>query len=61
MSETDHQDHSDMAWNAFVTAAKEFAPHLDQWEKIKFDTPYGMVYVSISRAAEWPEDYHHVK
>lgn len=50
------------AWEAFVAAAKNFgANHLDQWEKIKFQTPHGTVYVSISRAAEWPDDYQDVE
>lgn len=48
---------SDAAWFAFVAAAKEFALYLDQWEKIKFETSYGPVYVSISRSDPYPDSF----
>jgi hypothetical protein len=50
-------DLGDAAWFAFVEAAKEFAHYLDQWEKIKFETAYGTVYVSISREDPYPDSF----
>jgi hypothetical protein len=51
---------SDIAWRAFVAAAREFALHLDQWEKIKFETSYGPVYVSISRSDLYPDSFSEI-
>ncbi len=51
---------ADAAWSSFVEAAKNFAPHLDQWEKIKFETDYGMVYVTISRADLHPYSFEEI-
>jgi len=51
---------SDIAWNAFVAAARGFALHLDQWEKIKFETSYGPVYVSISRSDPYPDSFSEI-
>ena len=50
-------DEADAAWNTFVNAAKAFATHLDQWEKIKFQTSYGMVYVAIGREDPYPDSF----
>lgn len=58
MSET--TDPSTVAWLAFVAAAKAFAHHLDQFEKIKFETSHGMVYVSISRADPYPDSFSEI-
>ncbi len=44
-------------WDAFVAAAKAYAQHLDQWEKVKFDTDYGPVYLSISRSDPFPDSF----
>lgn len=44
-------------WAAFVAAAKDFARHLDQWERIKFETSCGPVYVSISRSDPYPDSF----
>jgi hypothetical protein len=48
----------DDAWDAFVNAAKAWAQYLDQWDKIKFQTEHGMVYVTISRADPYPDSFH---
>lgn len=51
----------DAEWSAFVAAAKAFAEHLDQWEKIKFETSHGPVYVSISREDPYPDSYTEIE
>lgn len=45
------------AWDKFVNAAQVYAKHLDQWEKVKFDTEYGPVYLSISRSDPFPDSF----
>ena len=45
----------DATWQALVAAAHAWAEHLDQWDKFKFQTDHGLVYVSIGRAAECPD------
>ena len=57
----------DAEWFAFIAAAKAFAEYLDQWEKIKFETSCGPVYVRISRSDPYPNTFteittepHHV-
>lgn len=48
----------DTDWEALVKAARRWAStHMDQWEKFKFDTPYGVVYVRIARETLYPDDY----
>lgn len=51
----------DAEWFAFVAAAKAYADHLDQWEKVKFKTPYGTVYVSINREDPHPDSYTEIE
>jgi hypothetical protein len=50
----------DKAWDAFVAAAKEWERHLDQWDKIKFKTDFGMCYVSIGREDPYPDSFDEV-
>ena len=50
----------DRAWNALVTAAKTWARHLDQWDKFKFQTPHGPVYVTVSREDYYPDTFEEV-
>ena len=45
------------AWNALVRSAVEWARRMDQWEKFKFDTEFGMVYVSIALETEYPDSF----
>ena len=45
----------DATWQALVAAAHAWAEYLDQWDKFKFQTDHGLVYVSIGRAAECPD------
>lgn len=51
---------TDAAWQALVDAAKGWAPHLDQWDKFKFATDYGPVYVTIGRGSEHPSTFEEV-
>ena len=46
----------DAAWQALVGGRGTPGPNtLDQWDKFKFHTDHGPVYVSIGRAAECPD------
>lgn len=47
----------DAAWNALVSAARDWAGHMDQWDKFKFNTEFGVVYVTIGRQDPWPNDF----
>ena len=35
--------------------------YMDQWEQVKFNTPYGMIYVSIRRDTIYPDSYDDLK
>ena len=48
------------AWLAFVAGARAWAEHLEQWDKIKFATPHGPVYVSITRGTNSPGSFDEV-
>lgn len=48
------------AWQALVDSAKGWAEYLDQWNKFKFETPYGPVYVTIGRADRFPDSFDQV-
>jgi hypothetical protein len=49
------------AYDALVSAAREWANHMDQWEKFSFMTPYGRVYVSLTMRTEYPNDFEDVE
>jgi hypothetical protein len=50
----------DEAWNALVAAAREWANHMDQWQKFKFETEFGTVYVSLTRCEQYADDFNQV-
>lgn len=51
----------DAAWKALVSNCRGWATnHMDQWEKFKFHTVYGTVYVTISRQDPFPDDFDRV-
>jgi len=50
----------EVAWDAFVRAAIQWAEHMDQWEKFQFGTEHGQVYVKITRQTTDPGSYDHV-
>jgi hypothetical protein len=50
----------DAAWSAFISAAKAYAEHLDQWDKVKFQTKHGTVYLTIGRRDPYPDSFEEV-
>lgn len=58
MEETEHP--VPQAWITLVAAAKAWARHLDQWDKFKFQTESGPVYVSIRREDQYPDSFEDV-
>ena len=49
------------AWNAFVEGVKGWANvHMDQWEKIKFPSEQGHIYVTVSRRDLYPDSFDEV-
>ena len=50
----------DESWNALVAAARVWANHMDQWDKFKFQTDHGPVYVTIGRSDPWPDSFDQV-
>jgi hypothetical protein len=43
----------DDAWQGLIQAAYRWATqHMDQWEKVKFQTEFGMVYLTIDRKGD---------
>lgn len=51
----------DAAWDALVAAVREWANHMDQFEAFWFSTPYGPVYVNITRSTPWPDSYEELR
>jgi hypothetical protein len=51
---------ADAACNALVAAAIAWAPYLDQWDKFRFQTDHGPVYVSISRDDPYPDSFDEI-
>ena len=43
----------------FLVLAVDYwvSKYMDQWEKFKFDTEYGPIYVTISRHDEYPDAF----
>lgn len=49
---------ADAAFLNLATAAQTWATkHMDQWEKFRFTTPHGMVYVTISMETQCPQSF----
>lgn len=48
---------ADIAWIRLVHAARDWANHMDQWERFKFPTKHGVVYVSVDRSVPYPENF----
>ena len=46
------------AWTAFIAAAKEWAHHLDQFDRVKWKHEgYGTVYLFIGRSDPYPDNF----
>lgn len=53
---------ADEAHTKLVAAAHEWATkHMDQWEKFKFETPHGWIYVSITMTTNYPDSFDKVE
>jgi hypothetical protein len=51
----------DNDFDALLKAAKRWSElHMDQWEKLKFKTEYGVVYLSLTRETLFPDDFDEV-
>ena len=48
------------AWITLVRAAVQWTRYMDQWDKFRFDTEFGPVYVNITMETEHPESFDHV-
>lgn len=48
---------SEQAFKNLVFAAHEWTRHMDQWEKFKFETEYGPVFVTISMCDKYPDNF----
>jgi hypothetical protein len=57
MSKPEPQTAADIAWIRLVHAARDWANHMDQWERFKFTTNYGPVYVSVDRSVPYPDSF----
>lgn len=44
-------------WNRLVESVVAWSQRMDQWEKFKFETEYGPVYVTISMRDEYPDSF----
>ena len=50
-----------LVWRLFIWSSHRWAAyHMDQWEKVKFDTEYGEVYLTLSRRDEYPDSFDKV-
>ena len=46
------------AWNALIAATREWVEHhMDQFERFKFRTPTGPVFVTITYAPDYPDSF----
>lgn len=49
------------AWHKLVAACVDWTNHMDQWEKFKFATEYGDIWVAISMKSDgYPDSYDRV-
>lgn len=52
----------DEAWDALVRAVRLWGEkYLDQWDKFRFQTEYGMVYFSMNRSVPYPDSFEKLK
>lgn len=49
---------SDTAFIRLVHASADWSSnHMDQWEKFKFNTDYGPIYITISMKDQYPDSF----
>lgn len=57
MTETARSDINE-AWRSLVEAVVNWqSNHMDQWERFKFATRHGHVYVTVSYASDYPDSF----
>lgn len=44
-------------WKRLVEAVGAWSQRMDQWEKFKFETSYGPIYVTISMQDQYPDSF----
>jgi hypothetical protein len=52
---TENRTTAEEARNAFISAAMRWANHMNHWERFKFHTGNGTIFVSIARADPYPD------
>lgn len=51
-----------ISWNNLKAACLDWSEnYMDQWEKFKFQTQHGTVYVAIVMQTPWPDDFEEIK
>jgi hypothetical protein len=48
------------AWTAWVKASIEWAKHMDQCDKFRFQTKYGPVFVTMRIIDDYPDSFEEV-
>lgn len=47
-----------LRWRLLMFAVRQWAEHeLDQWEKIRFKTQYGEIFLTIERKTQYPDSF----
>mgnify|MGYP003345632713 CR=1 FL=1 len=50
-----------ICWFLLVKFLKLYSyRYMDQWEKVKFDTDYGTIYVTISHRDDYPDSFDNI-
>lgn len=58
MQDMTQAEKDELVFNVLVVAAYIWATkHMDQWEKFKFKTPGGTLYVTLSHHSDFPADH----
>ena len=51
-----------LVWFLMIKLVKIWSTrYMDQWEKIKFDTNYGLIYLTISRQDQYPDSFDEIR
>jgi len=50
-----------LTWRLLVWSSRRWAiRYMDQWDKFKFQTPHGTIYVTLSMESESPDSFEEV-
>lgn len=56
------KEKAEAAWAALVSAARDWAEnYMDQWEKFRFNTEFGVIYVTLSMMTDYPDSFDPVE